>query len=96
MSQTHPLSILVNWQLRNVSGDIIWQFTTSVSDVELYKSSSFFVKQMVLAVAHLVTGNSVDKHPKQIPGRCEAVYSINLRSFISKCTKLIQNKGWKN
>ena len=34
MSPTHPLSILVNRQLRHVGGDLIWQCTTSVSDVE--------------------------------------------------------------
>ena len=55
MSPTHPLSILVNRQLRHVGGDLIWQCTTSVSDVEQYnyKISSLFVKQMVLAVAEL-------------------------------------------
>ena len=34
MSPTHPLSILVKRQLRHVGGDLIWQCTTSVSDVE--------------------------------------------------------------
>ena len=183
MSPTHPLSILVNRQLRHVGGDLIWQCTTSVSDVEQYKISSLFVKQMVLAVAELeidhplqqtvlwnnkyirvanktqyrnhwkekgvvylldlfqngspisfetmqqryhivdnylsymslisaiprrwrrlvfehtsniylcnVTGNSVCKHPKQIPSSCKAVYSIYISSSPSKCIKLIQNK----
>ena len=39
-----------------------------------------------------VTGNSVCKHPKQIPSSCKAVYSIYIRSSPSKCIKLIQNK----